>query len=238
MNNGSDTNNGVRINKYLSEAGICSRREADRIIGQGKVTINDIPAECGSKVMPDDIVKYKGKVVSHSETPVLLIYNKPAGVVCSTAEKDNIVDYIGYPKRIYPVGRLDKNSEGLILLTNQGDISDAILRSANNHEKEYIVRVNRPITSEFLNGMSKGVPILDTVTKPCKIRKINETKFAIIITQGLNRQIRRMCEYFDYRVVSLKRIRIMDIKLGSLKCGQYTEMGRKEIEALRKRLEK
>lgn len=237
MNNSKD-NNGVRINKYLSEAGICSRREADRMIGQGMVTINDIPAECGSKVMPHDIVKYKGKVISHSEAPVLLIYNKPAGVVCSTAEKDNIVDYIGYPKRIYPVGRLDKNSEGLILLTNQGDISDTILRSANNHEKEYIVSVNRPITSEFLSGMSIGVPILDTVTKPCKIKKINEKTFSIIITQGLNRQIRRMCEYFDYRVVSLKRIRIMDIRLGSLGCGQYIEMGRKEIEALRKRLEK
>ncbi len=234
------TNNcdGVRINKYLSEAGVCSRREADRLIENGEVTINGSPAECGSKVMPHDIVEFKGKTVSHNEAPVLLVYNKPAGIVCSTAEKDNIVDYIGYPKRIYPVGRLDKNSEGLILLTNQGDISDAILRSANNHEKEYIVRVNRHLTSEFLNGMSVGVPILDTVTKPCKIRKINDKTFSIIITQGLNRQIRRMCEYFDYRVVSLKRIRIMDIKLGNLKSGQYIEMGRKEIESLRKRLEK
>lgn len=236
--NGTDKNNGVRINKYLSAAGVCSRREADRVIENGQVTINGSPAECGSKVMPHDVVEFKGKTVSHNETPVLLIYNKPAGVVCSTAEKDNIVDYIGYPKRIYPVGRLDKNSEGLILLTNQGDISDAILRSANNHEKEYIVKVNRNVTSEFLNGMSIGVPILDTVTKPCVVRKINDRTFSIIITQGLNRQIRRMCEYFDYRVVSLKRIRIMDIKLGNLKSGQYIEMGRKEIETLRKRLER
>ncbi len=236
--NSTDNCDGVRINKYLSEAGVCSRREADRLIENGEVTINGSPAECGSKVMPHDIVEFKGKTVSHNEAPVLLVYNKPAGIVCSTSEKDNIVDYIGYPKRIYPVGRLDKNSEGLILLTNQGDISDAILRSANNHEKEYIVRVNRHLTSEFLNGMSVGVPILDTVTKPCKIRKINDKTFSIIITQGLNRQIRRMCEYFDYRVVSLKRIRIMDIKLGNLKSGRYIEMGRKEIESLRKRLEK
>lgn len=229
---------GIRINRYLSEAGVCSRREADRVIESGGVTLNGNIAECGTKVMPGDIVRFKGKEVSHNEEPVLLIYNKPAGVVCSTAEKDNIVDYIGYPKRIYPVGRLDKNSEGLIFLTNQGDISDAILRSSNNHEKEYIVRVNRPVTSSFLDGMSGGVPILDTVTKPCKIRKINDRTFSIIITQGLNRQIRRMCEYFDYRVVSLRRVRIMDITLGNLRSGQYIEMSKTEIESLRKRLEK
>lgn len=227
---------GIRINKYLSESGYCSRREADRIIEQGKVFINNIKAECGQKVFDDDEVCVDGTVISHNEEPVVLIYNKPTGVVCSTREKDNIVDYIGYPKRIYPVGRLDKESEGLILLTNQGDISDAILRSANYHEKEYIVKVNKPITQEFLHGMSIGVPILDTVTRPCKIRKINDRTFAIIITQGLNRQIRRMCDYFEYRVVSLKRIRIMDIKLGNLKSGQYIEMSIKEIEALRKKI--
>lgn len=227
---------GIRINKYLSEAGYCSRREADKLIDNGFVTINDEIVTCGTKVYENDVVKCKGEVIFHNEEPVMLIYNKPTGVVCSTAEKDNIIDYIGYSKRIYPVGRLDKDSEGLILLTNQGDISDAILRAANHHEKEYIVRVNRPVDKEFLDGMQRGVPILDTVTRPCKIRKIDDRKFSIIITQGLNRQIRRMCEYFDYRVVSLKRVRIMDINLGNLKSGQYIEMSRKEIENLRKKL--
>jgi len=227
---------GIRINKYLSEAGYCSRREADKLIDNGFVTINDEIVTCGTKVYENDVVKCKGEVIFHNEEPVMLIYNKPTGVVCSTAEKDNIIDYIGYPKRIYPVGRLDKDSEGLILLTNQGDISDAILRAANHHEKEYIVRVNRPVDKEFIDGMQRGVPILDTVTRPCKIRKIDDRKFSIIITQGLNRQIRRMCEYFDYRVVSLKRVRIMDINLGNLKSGQYIEMSRKEIENLRKKL--
>jgi len=227
---------GIRINKYLSEAGYCSRREADRLIENGYITINDQTVSCGIKVYDGDIVKCKGEIIEHNETPVMLIYNKPTGVVCSTSEKDNIIDYIGYPKRIYPVGRLDKDSEGLILLTNQGDISDAILRAANYHEKEYIVRVNKPLNDEFLAGMQRGVPILETVTRPCKIRKINDKTFSIIITQGLNRQIRRMCEYFDYRVVSLKRIRIMDIKLGNLKTGQYIEMSRKEIAELRRKL--
>lgn len=227
---------GIRINKYLSESGYCSRREADRLIEQGKIIINNKQAECGQRVFDGNEVVVDGKLISHDEKPVVLIYNKPTGVVCSTKEKHNIVDYIGYPKRIYPVGRLDKESEGLILLTNQGDISDAILRSANFHEKEYIVRVNKAITQEFLHGMSIGVPILDTVTRPCKIRKINERTFSIIITQGLNRQIRRMCDYFEYRVVSLKRIRIMDIKLGSLKPGEYIEMSQSEINALRKKI--
>lgn len=227
---------GIRINKYLSEAGYCSRREADKLIDNGFVTINDEIVTCGTKVYENDVVKCKGEVIFHNEEPVMLIYNKPTGVVCSTAEKDNIIDYIGYSKRIYPVGRLDKDSEGLILLTNQGDISDAILRAANHHEKEYIVRVNRPVDKEFLDGMQRGVPILDTVTRPCKIRKIDDRKFSIIITQGLNRQIRRMCEYFDYRVVSLKRVRIMDINLGNLKSGQYIEMSKNEIENLRKKL--
>ncbi len=228
--------NGIRINKYLSEAGVCSRREADRLVEGGKVTINNEPALQGSKVFAGDVVCLNGKEIRREEEPVVLIYNKPLGVVCSTAEKDNIIDYLGYPKRIYPVGRLDKNSEGLILLTNQGDISDAILRAANYHEKEYIVKVNRPLTKEFVEGMQIGVPILDTVTRPCKLTRLGNKEFSIIITQGLNRQIRRMCDYFDYRVLSLKRIRIMDIELGNLKTGEYIEMTQSEINKLREKL--
>ena len=227
---------GTRINKYLSAAGYCSRREADRLISDGKVTVNGIAISEGHMVMPGDKICVDGKEIDYKDDPVLLIYNKPKGVVCSTTEKFNIIDYIGYPKRIYPIGRLDKDSEGLILLTNQGDISDAILRAANRHEKEYIVRVNKPITPEFILGMEKGVPILDTVTRPCKVKKLGNRVFSIIITQGLNRQIRRMCEYFDYRVTDLKRIRIMHITLDNLKPGEYIEMTPNDIERLRKRL--
>lgn len=227
---------GIRVNKFLSEAGYCSRREADRLIEDGKVTINGETISCGTRVLPGDLVCVEGIAVLNKEKPVVLIYNKPTGVVCSTAEQYNIVDYIDYPVRIYPVGRLDKDSEGLILLTNQGDIMDAILRASNYHEKEYLVRVNKPVTDEFLEKMSSGVPILDTVTRPRKIRKTGTHTFSIIITQGLNRQIRRMCEYFGYRVVKLKRIRIMDIKLNDLKKGQYIEMSEKEINDLRHKL--
>lgn len=226
----------IRINKYLSEAGICSRREADRYIENGEIMINDVVAECGMKVAEGDTVYFKGRPVALSEAPVVLIFNKPKGVVCSTKEKNNIIDYIGYHKRIYPVGRLDKESTGLILLTNQGDISDAMLRASNYHEKEYIVRVNKPITKEFTEGMQRGVPILDTVTRPCKIKVYGEKEFSVILTQGLNRQIRRMCEYFDYRVQSLKRVRIMYIRLGGLKPGEYIEMTLSEIKELKNRL--
>ena len=226
----------IRVNKFLSEAGYCSRREADRLIEDGKVTINGETISCGTRVLPGDLVCVEGITVLNKEKPVVLIYNKPTGVVCSTAEQYNIVDYIDYPVRIYPVGRLDKDSEGLILLTNQGDIMDAILRASNYHEKEYLVRVNKPVTDEFLEKMSSGVPILDTVTRPCKIRKTGTHTFSIIIPQGLNRQIRRMCEYFGYRVVKLKRIIIMDIKLNELKKGQYIEMSEKEINDLRHKL--
>ena len=228
--------NGIRINKYLSEAGVCSRRQAERLVEQGKILINEKIALQGSKVMNNDIVTLDGEVISTTAKPIVLIYNKPLGVVCSTAEKDNIIDYIGYDKRIYPVGRLDKNSEGLILLTNQGDLSDGILRAANYHEKEYVVRVHKPITDEFLEGMQRGVPILDTVTRPCTIQKRGTREFSIIITQGLNRQIRRMCDYFDYRVISLRRIRIMNLRLGGLKVGQYREMSILEINDLKKEL--
>lgn len=227
---------GIRLNRYLSQAGYCSRREADRLVDDGIVKINNIVAVQGSKVYDTDVVTVNNCVIEHKEKPVVLIFNKPLGVVCSTKEKDNIIDYIGYPKRIYPVGRLDKNSEGLILLTNQGDIADAILRAANYHEKEYIVRVNKNIEPEFLDGMERGVPILDTVTRPCHIQTLNSRTFSIIITQGLNRQIRRMCQYFDYRVVSLKRIRIMNIKIGDLEVGKYREMTQNEIDNLRKEL--
>lgn len=226
----------IRINKFLSEAGVCSRREADRLIETGDIMINDAQAGPGMKVSAGDTVYYKGKPVVLSEEPVVLIYNKPKGVICSTKQKDNIIDYIGYPQRIYPVGRLDKDSTGLILLTNQGDIPDAMLRAANYHEKEYLVTVNRPVDREFIEGMKRGVPILDTVTRPCEIKVHDKREFAIVLTQGLNRQIRRMCEYFDYRVQSLKRIRIMDIELGDLKPGSYIEMPRDEIMDLKKRL--
>ena len=233
---GGKVENEIRINKYLSEAGICSRREADRLIEAGQIMINDIVAECGMKVSENDVVYFNGKRVDLSEEPVVLIYNKPKGVVCSTKERDNIIDYIGYPKRIYPVGRLDKDSTGLILLTNQGDISDAMSRASNYHEKEYLVKVNRPVTKEFIEGMKRGVPILDTVTRPCKIKTYGEKGFSVILTQGLNRQIRRMCEYFDYRVCSLERIRIMNIKLGNLKPGEYIEMSDTEINKLKQNL--
>lgn len=226
----------IRINKFLSEAGFCSRRQADRLIEQKAVRINGQIALQGAKVTSSDIITVNNELITLDEKAVLLAYNKPLGVVCSTTEKDNIIDYINYPVRIYPVGRLDKNSEGLILLTNQGDIMDAILRAANYHEKEYIVKVNKDITKDFINSMEKGVPILDTITRPCTIHQINDRTFTIIITQGLNRQIRRMCEYFNYRVISLRRVRIMDIKLGKLKVGEYKEFTTNEIEQLRLKL--
>lgn len=228
---------GIRINKFLSEAGYCSRRQADRYIENGRVSINGKPAVPGSKVTSSDIVCVNGDIIRKDDQPVILAYNKPIGIVCSTKEKYNIIDYIDYPIRIYPVGRLDKNSEGLILLTNQGDITDSILRSSNFHEKEYVVRVNKDINDEFIYGMERGVPILDTVTRPCKIIPKDSRVFHIIITQGLNRQIRRMCEYFDYRVLSLKRIRIMNITLSGLKTGEYRELTPDEINELRKELD-
>jgi 23S rRNA pseudouridine2604 synthase len=207
----------TRINKYLSEIGYCSRRAADKLILENRVTINGIVPEMGTKIVAGDEVKVDGKLVSKPEgKPVYIAFNKTIGIVCTTdtkIEKDNIIDYIKYPKRIFPIGRLDKPSEGLILLTSDGDIVNKILRARNNHEKEYLVSVNRPITNDFLKKMRSGVPILDTITRECEVEQIDKNRFKIILTQGLNRQIRRMCEYLDYKVTKLKRVRIMNIKL-------------------------
>jgi 23S rRNA pseudouridine2604 synthase len=207
----------TRINKYLSEMGFCSRRAADKLIEEGKVTINGVVPEMGTKVSLGDEVRVNGKLISEpQEKPVYIAFNKPKGIVCTTdtrREKKNIIDYINYPSRIFPIGRLDKLSEGLIFLTNDGDIVNKILRARNAHEKEYLVTVNKPVTKSFIQNMSTGVPILDSVTRKCFVEQINKFEFRIILTQGLNRQIRRMCEYFDYEVKKLKRIRIMNITL-------------------------
>ena len=208
---------GTRINKFLSEMGYCSRRAADKLIEQGKITINGMVPEMGTKVTDNDEIRIDGKPITEpKDKPVYIAFNKPVGIVCTTdtrVEKDNIIDYINYPSRIFPIGRLDKPSEGLILLTNDGDIVNKILRARNNHEKDYIVSVDRPITKEFLEKMANGVPILDRVTRKCHLEQLGKYEFKITLTQGLNRQIRRMCEYFDYQVIALKRIRIMNINL-------------------------
>ena len=229
----------TRINKFLSEVGYCSRRAADKLIEQGRVTINGEVPLMGTKIVEGDKVCVDGKAVSKSEeAAVYIALNKPMGIVCTTdtrVEKDNIIDYLNYPKRIFPIGRLDKASEGLILLTNDGDIVNKILRARNNHEKEYIVYVNKKINADFVRKMSQGIPILDTVTRPCKIKKIGENCFKIILTQGLNRQIRRMCEYLGFKVTKLKRIRIMNIKL-DMKVGEYRYLSTAELEELHKLL--
>ena len=225
----------TRINKYLSEAGYCSRRAADKLIEEGRVTINGEVPLMGTKIVEGDVVKVDGKsVVKKDEKAVYLVLNKPRGIVCTTdtrVEKDNIIDFLNYPKRIFPIGRLDKASEGLILLTNDGDIVNKILRARNNHEKEYIVQVNKPIDNDFIKKMSQGVPILDTVTRPCKVEQLSRVRFKIILTQGLNRQIRRMCEYLGYHVQQLKRVRIMNIHL-DLPNGKYREMTKEEFREL------
>jgi len=223
----------TRINKYLSEVGFCSRRAADRLIEEGKVTINGEMTEIGSKVEEGDEVEVEGqKIINQTKQKnIYLAFNKPIGIVCTTdrrVEPDNIIDFIKYPKRIFPIGRLDKPSEGLIFLTNDGDIVNKILRARNNHEKEYIVSVNRPINREFIQRMSNGVEILETKTKNCFVKQLGPRKFKIILTQGLNRQIRRMCESLGYRVKSLKRIRIMNIKL-DVPTGKYREFTKKEL---------
>ena len=226
--------NGIRINKYLSEAGVCSRREADRRVQAGEVTIDGKVATMGDRVEKGQLVCVQGRVVKREEPGVLIALNKPRGIVCTAEkrEKNNVIDFLNYPIRIYPIGRLDKESEGLLLLTNQGEIVNKMMRSGNMHEKEYLVTVNKPVTTDFLHGMANGVPILDTVTRPCKVEKLGKNKFRIILTQGLNRQIRRMCEYFGYRVVNLKRVRIMNIRLGELKPGQYRDVTREEYAQL------
>lgn len=229
----------VRINKYLSEAGFCSRREADRLIEKGIVEINGNPALIGSKVSENDVVTVSGKKIKNNVEMVYLAFNKPLGIISTTDQsiKDNIVDYIHYSKRIFHIGRLDRDSEGLILMTNDGDIVNDILRAENNHEKEYIVHVDRKLSHDFCEKMAKGVPILDTVTKPCVVKKISDKSFKIILTEGLNRQIRRMCEYFGYQVSHLKRIRIMHIKL-DIPVGKYRSLTDQEKTKLFELLKK
>lgn len=226
-----------RINKFLSEVGYCSRREADKLIEAGRVTINGIVPEMGTKIAPDDIVAVDGEEIKNNKKSfVYLAFNKPVGIVCTTdtrVEKDNIIDFINYPKRIFPIGRLDKPSEGLILLTDDGDIVNKILRASNNHEKEYIVTVDKPISQTFIERMSVGIPLkeLGKTTKKCIVKKINSNTFSIILTQGLNRQIRRMCEYLNYEVQTLKRVRIMNIKLDT-PVGEYRELTKEEFNEM------
>ena len=226
---------GIRINKYLSEAGFCSRREADKLIEKNRVKINGEIPRIGTKVMPNDIVTVDNKSINKSkEKFVYIAFNKPRGIVCTTdikREKNNIIDFINYPNRIFPIGRLDKPSEGLIFLTSDGDIVNKILRASNHHEKEYVVTVNRNITNDFIKKMSNGLPILGTTTKKCEVYKINSKRFKIVLTQGLNRQIRRMCEYLNYEVKELKRIRIMNIHL-DIKVGQWRYFTKKEFNQL------
>lgn len=231
----------VRINKYLSSAGYCSRREADRLLEQGRVTIDGITAQMGSKVTEGQTVFVDGKSIIEEDEMILLAFYKPTGIVCTTTANqgdNNIVDYIGYPKRIYPVGRLDKDSEGLILMTNNGEMMDKILRSANGHEKEYIVTVNKEIDDSFIKAMSGGIYLaeLDRTTKPCKVTALGKKTFRIILTQGLNRQIRRMCGTQGREVVQLKRIRIMNILLGDLKPGEYRNVTEAEYQQLKEQL--
>jgi 23S rRNA pseudouridine2604 synthase len=227
-----ESNEGTRINKYLSEVGYCSRRASDKLIDEGRVRINGAVTEKGSKVLPGDIISVDGKKISEpKEDFIYLAFNKPVGIVCTTdtiREKNNIIDFINYPKRIFPIGRLDKPSEGLIFLTNDGDIVNKILRARNNHEKEYEVTVNKPITREFVKKMSEGIPILGTITRRCYVRQNSTHTFTIILTQGLNRQIRRMCEFLDYQVTKLKRVRIMNIKL-DVPSGKWRYLNEDEI---------
>ncbi len=228
------TKDSMRINKYISEKGICSRREADRLIEQKKVTINGVTAQIGSVVCEGDLVQVEGKILKPREEFVYIALNKPVGIVSTTdpKERDNIVRFMNYPKRIFPIGRLDKDSEGLILLTSDGDIVNKILRAGNNHDKEYIVRVDKPITPGFISGMANGVRILGKVTKKCQVEALSKYTFRIILTEGLNRQIRRMCEVFGYEVQKLKRIRIMNIPLGDLPTGAWRYLTKEEMGEL------
>ncbi|MGO1370016.1 MAG: 23S rRNA pseudouridine(2604) synthase RluF [Senegalia sp. (in: firmicutes)] len=231
-----DTNNTKRINKFIRETGLCSRREADKLIVAGRVTINGKRAEIGSQVREDDDIKVDGKPLRSKEKPVYIALNKPRGITCTTEShiKGNIVKFMNYPKRIFPIGRLDKDSEGLIFLTNDGDIVNKILRAGNNHEKEYIVTVDKAITDEFIRKMASGIPILDTVTKKCFVEKINKYKFRIILTQGLNRQIRRMTSYLGYEVLELKRIRIMNVNLDNIALGKWRYLTSEEMDTINK----
>lgn len=223
-----------RLNKAISETGFCSRREADRMIEAGKVKVNGTVAGLGVQVTPTDKIEVEGKLITKEVEDIYLAFNKPVGIICTTdtSIRNNIIDYINFPERIFPIGRLDKPSEGLIFLTNDGDIVNKVLRSGNNHEKEYIVSVNRKITQSFVRQMSEGVPILDTVTKKCKVERVGDFTFRIILTQGLNRQIRRMCSYLGYEVTRLQRIRIMNIKIDDLKVGEYRYFTPRETEEI------
>lgn len=225
----------IRINKYLSEAGFCSRREADRLIEAGMVTIDGAAATVGSRVTPGQKVVCKGRELQAEEKKVVIAYNKPIGIECTSDmdNKDNIIKAVNYPSRLFTVGRLDKNSCGLILLTNDGELANHISRAGQGHEKEYLVKVNKLITEEFIKRMTQGIPLQEKVTAPCRIYKKTDDTFHIVLIQGLNRQIRRMCEYLDYKVLFLKRVRVMNIRLGGLKTGEYRELTQEEIKGLK-----
>lgn len=229
----------VRLNKYLSEAGVCSRREADRLIESGRVTVDGQRAQTGMRITPGQVVKVGRRTVSKQDEMIVLAVNKPRGIVCTeeSRERNSIVRFLNYPVRVTYIGRLDKDSRGLLLMTNNGDIINKMMRAANYHEKEYKVTVDKEITPEFISRMASGVPILDTVTRPCRVEKIGKYTFSIILTQGLNRQIRRMCEALGYQVRDLVRVRVMNIRLGSLKEGQYRKVTDEELEELYEMLE-
>ena len=227
-----------RLNKYIADSGYCSRREADRLISEGRVRLDGRVGALGDRVLPGMDVTVDGKRLSGEDEKVYLLLNKPMGIVCTADPREpmNVVDYLAYPRRVFPVGRLDKDSEGLLLLTNDGEIVNRILRAAGGHEKEYEVRIDRPVTPEFVQQMSRGVPILDTVTLPCRVRRTGERSFNIVLVQGLNRQIRRMCEALGANVTHLRRVRIMNLRLGKLQPGQWRELTEEELAGLRKRL--
>ena len=235
----TETTETIRINKYLSNAGVCSRRDADQLTDAGRVTLDGVVIKTGERITADAEVCLDGHPITRENKKVLLLFYKPRGIVCSTKKQRNettVTEYLNYPLRVYPVGRLDKDSEGLLLLTNQGDLVNRIMRAGNYHEKEYLVTVNKEITEDFLKGMRGGVPILDTVTRPCTVKKTGRRSFQIILTQGLNRQIRRMCEYFGYQVQTLKRVRIMNLTLDGLDPGEYREIRKEEWKELEKRI--
>ena len=229
-------NEGIRLNKYIASSGLCSRREADTLIEKGKVTINSVVAVQGSKVQEGDVVEVSGRKVRPDDDMIYIAFNKPLGITCTTDKRDpsNIIDYIGFDERIFPVGRLDKNSSGLILLTNDGSIVNKLLRAENGHEKEYLVTVNRPYDKDFIKSMESGVPVLGQLTLPCKLKPAGDRTFKIILHQGLNRQIRRMCEYLGYKVTKLKRIRFMNIMLGDLETGKWRYLTSEEKKELLK----
>ncbi len=225
----------ISLNKFISNTGMCSRREADRMIEAGRVWLNQKTAKKGNRVLPGDEVIVDGTKIKRKKNDVYLAFHKPAGITCTTdqSDRDNIIDYINYPKRIFPIGRLDKASTGLILMTNDGDIVNQILREENNHDKEYIVTIDQPVTEHFIKKMSGGIPMMGQVTKKCQVKKIGSRRFSIILTQGLNRQIRRMCEYLNTKVLTLKRIRIMNVELGNLPVGAYRPLSKEELATLR-----